>query len=192
MNRLEPYWDEHTQLLLQVRGGNAEGFERLCVVFRPIIGSFITRCDGSMKHHDVEDMVEEVLTRVWEYRERFRGDASAKTYILGIAKNVLHEEQLRRDKHPASGVADLNYLADILTSHTSIGKAGPDRNEISKTVKQAIAKLPPIQRKAIELVYIQNLTTTEAAKLAGCTPEQLADSLYLARKRLKNLLKRLS
>lgn len=43
---------------------------------------------GKMAPSDVDDFVHEVFETVWTKRERFRGESTAKAWIIGIAYNV--------------------------------------------------------------------------------------------------------
>ena len=54
----------------------------------------------SSKHHDVEDLVQEVFIRALRNLDRFKGEASPKTWLYSIAKNVAIDaiRKSKRDK----------------------------------------------------------------------------------------------
>src|SRR5688572_7390666 len=62
-----------------------------------------------LRRDEIEDGVQEVLQRVLENRDRFRGDSSTRVWILGIARNVGLEMARNRTRlpklseHPSEG-----------------------------------------------------------------------------------------
>jgi RNA polymerase sigma-70 factor, ECF subfamily len=60
--------------------------------------------------------------------------------------------------------------------------------EMRRMVRQAIEQLPDSNRKQAALVYLDDLTIAEAAKLTGQSPEMTTKHLSRARKALRQLL----
>ena len=180
--------DNQTRLLIKACKGDMRAFEKLYMALFPAVHNYLFKLDSSIDYHRRQDLVQEVFFRTWSNLARFRGDASAKTYFLSIARNVLREEQLYRKKHPVTCVGDVSFYADTITAHASTHETIPKHNEDFRRIKRAMAKLSTSQRQAIYLIDIQNFTKIQAARLAGCSYDQFANRHHRARKRLKKLM----
>lgn len=183
------YNDDLTCLLIRAGQGDTKAFEQLHAALLPAVLDYLASLDGSMGHHQQEDMVQEVFLRTWSKLSRFRGEASAKTFVFAIAKNVLQEELSRRRRLRIVHTGDLDHLEDTYVPDGPTGKNGLDHVGLSEAIEQAKARLSSVQRQALELKHLHNLPIMEIAKLAGCGYGQFRDRLYRARKRLKQLLK---
>lgn len=179
--------DDLTCLLIMAGKGDRRAFEELYVAFRPAVYNYLVRLDRSVDYHWRWDLTHEVFVRAWGNLANFRNEASAKTYLLSIAKNVLREDQLRRRKNPVTHVADVNYLADAITWNTPVYGTESDYGESFERIERAMAKLTDKQQQALKLVAEDGMTHAKAARLAGCNPDQFANRLCRARKRLRKL-----
>ncbi len=74
-------------------------FERLYGEFRPMV---VQLCLGYVKGDAAaaEDIAQEVFVQVWRHLERFRGEASAKTWIYRITVNACLQELRTRSRRP--------------------------------------------------------------------------------------------
>ncbi len=183
------YNDELTRLLKKAGRGDTKAFERLHAALLPAVRDYIASLDGVMDHHQRQDLIQEVLVRTWGSRSRFRGESSAKTFVLAIAKRVLQEEWSRTAKLPSVFSSDFDQITGTHEPNRSTVVTDIEYKELSAAIEQAKARLPAAQRQAIELKHLHNLPIKEIAKLSGCGYGQFRDRLCRARKRLKQLLK---
>ena len=168
--------------------GLAGAIERLHAALLPAVRDYLASLDGSMDYHRREDMVQEVFFRAWKHLGRFRGEASVKTVVLAIAKNVLLKELSRRRRLRIVHVGNLDHLPGTYVPGASASPTDPDQAELFEKIRQAVASLPDVQREAFELAYFQNMQVSEAAKGANCSIQQFWDRLYRARRQMKKLL----
>ncbi len=189
MTRDKQHRDGRTVLLLKAGRGDTKAFAQLHATLRPAVYDFLASLDSSMDHHQREDMVQEVFLRTWQAASSFKGNASAKTFVFAIAKNLLRKEWSCRQWHATVHVGGSDHLSGIYVSGAPAGLHQPDRDALSQSLRQAMAKLTEAQRQAFELDQIRGLPRTEAVKRTNCTPNQFADRLYQAQRRLKQLLK---
>jgi len=180
--------DRYTELLLRAQAGDAEAFAELYRHLRPVVEYFVISRDGALSAQERDDIVQEVFLRLWRGRANYRGDASARTFTLAIAKNVLRNRISRRQKssialtdHPDS--LEGLYMAE---AHATPHSAGAD--DTAEMIRQAMARLTAVERQAVELDVPGNLSRADAAKVANCTPSQFAARLYRARRRLRQML----
>lgn len=168
--------------MLQAANGDDLAYGRLYKKYFSVVVSYLTSLGGYQI--SPEDLAQEVFTRIWKNRKLFRADSSIKTYIFGIAKNVLAERR-HQIQHQ---IAAYNYSK--LVSDLSESEAVLDRLELADTIKLANSMLSDKQREAIELVLLSGVSITEAAKFAGCSDSAFRRRLCDAKKRLKGLLKK--
>jgi len=146
--------------------------------------------DGSLGPDGVDDVVQEVFLRAWNKRRSFAGASSAKTYLLGIATNVLRETW-RRGKYEA--VAN----QAIRQGRAGARPADPPRpesilglRETADALQRAQDSLTDKQRLAFHLVVVAGISPAEAAKQLACSRDALYQRLHEARARLQKLLSR--
>lgn len=60
----------------------------------------------------------------------------------------------------------------------------------NETIHKAIAWLPEIQRRRVQLYYFSELTLEQIADIEGCTKQAVEDTLRTARKNLEKILKK--
>lgn len=115
-----------------------------------------------------EDLAQDTLVSAWEALVRFRGDASFRTWLFAIARRKL-AEHLRRVKRsfelePPPPTADAT-----------------DR----MAVEGVLGSLATIDREAIVLCDVLGFEPSEAAAVAGVTPNAFRVRLHRARRRFK-------
>ncbi|MHC5060285.1 MAG: RNA polymerase sigma factor [Planctomycetota bacterium] len=185
-NNSKKHLDEDAQLMLQVARGNS-------LVFAKIYNKYFSVVTDYIASHDrpsviPEDIAQEVFSRIWQNRAKYRPNSSAKTFLFGYAKNVLREEQNRLAKAvTAKQNWQLRHTADpaIISSNT---KTATCQAGLGKTLEQAIIKLPAKQRQAIRLTYGKGMSLQRAAKEVNCSREAFWSRLRRGREKLEHLL----
>lgn len=117
---------------------------------------------------DVEDLVQRTFLRCVEARDAFRGESSFRTYLFTIARNELFGHYRRR------GVD-----VDADTTSSALIEPGPsptgmiDARREHRLLVRALRTLPLDDQIALELVYFDELTGGELARVLG-VPEGTA------------------
>lgn len=119
-----------------------------------------------------EDVVSSVVTRVLGHSGGLSGLRDAKQYLM---RSILNEVRSRHREHARRPVVQVG-VAD---------RAVPPSDEI---VVGVIGQLPAQQRAAAFLVFYEEYTPTEAARLMGCRPATVRRYLHLARTKLREAL----
>ena len=109
-----------------------------------------------------EEVVQEVYLRLWNAPDRFDPDrGTLRSYLLshahGRSVDMLRSEssRRRREETDARRTAEAGYDVEHEAWDLSV----------ADHVKQAVAVLPPDERKAIELAYFRGLTYREVATM---------------------------
>ena len=179
--------DEYTQLLLRAQRGDPRAFAGLYGALSPAIRDFIASLDGQLCPHECEDLAHETLLVVWQKLSEYRGEASARTFALAIAKNIALKHMSKRQRLPVIYTGDLSHVP----SHEPASSRSPESDEVTRAIEKAMAQLTEAQRQAIELVRIRGMPRSEALKLASCSPNQFQKRLQRAAESLRQLLRNL-
>ena len=114
-------------------------------------------------------------------RDRFRGQASFRTYLFAIARNELYT-YLRRLPKAEHVDFDVTSIAEI---RTSIGGQLGKAREAHRLSRRALADLPAEQQLLLELHYWHELDAAGLAEVFGTTTGAIRVRLVRARKLLR-------
>ena len=178
--------DDNTELMLKARRGDHNAFAQLYRRLFPVMRSFLASLNGRSRRPD--NLTQEVFVRAWEYRKRFQARSSCSTYLGGIARNVLREENRRLQKERIIGKDRDSSLIQPASKDPSPLESAIQRDEFARLLAQAKERLSAKQLQAFELVHILDMPVVDAARLADCSRTAFANRLYRARKLLRRLL----
>lgn len=173
----------HTQLLLRAQGGDSAAFEELYVALGPAVRDSVAYLNGQLCQHERDDLVQEVFLRVWEGVAAYKVQASAKTYLIGVARNI-YLERLRQRKREADTVKELKASSSRRLAPTLLR----DSVDLTGVIRQLRRELPLCERQALHWVIGEDLSRGVAAKRIGCSANALYQRLYRAKKHLREML----
>jgi RNA polymerase sigma-70 factor (ECF subfamily) len=131
-----------------------------------------------------EDVVQEVFAALPSAVLRFRGDANLETFLLGIA--------VKRAGHHRRAAARRQRARARLVVRERGGPRDPEqetyRRELGLRLAAALDQLPLPQRIAFVLCEIEDLTSAQAAAIAGVPEATVRTRLHHARRRLRDWL----
>jgi len=128
---------------------------------------------------DAEELTQATFLGAVEARDRFREDASFRTFLFAIARRQLlsfFERSRRREvvTFRSQSLADLG---------TSIGtRLAAARDEVR--LREAMGRLPIDLQLALELYYWEGLSTTDVGEVLECPQGTVKRWLWRARKLL--------
>ena len=162
--------------------GDRSAFDEILIAYRDGLTLFI---DGFV--HDTmtaEDIAIDVFTYLLTDPEKYNFSVTLKTYLymLGRSRALDHLKRKRKRIIVAPEDAEAE-LAD----HDSLERTVL-ADERSRIVNRAIAKLPEKMRTAVYLVFFEDLSYEEAAKVMKMNKKQVDNLLYRAKGQLRELL----
>ena len=135
----------------------------------------------------VEDLVQRTFTACVEGRDRFREEASLRTYLFAIAHNLLLEHIRRRGRPGAAVDPDVASIVDLGASPTSILAARAEEN----LLVQALRRVPMASQVILELFYWEQFTGAELGVFLGVPEDTARSRLRRARQQLEAALTQL-
>ncbi|MDC0722109.1 RNA polymerase sigma factor [Nannocystis bainbridge] len=135
----------------------------------------------------VEDLVQQTFTACVEARARFRGDASFRTFVLAIARNLLLKHLRDRRKDPDID-ADAVSLADCgLGASTVVGM----RRE-QQLLLTALRRIAIDSQVVFEMTYWEQMPAREIAAILGETEAAIRGRLRKAKLELRGAIEALA
>jgi RNA polymerase sigma factor (sigma-70 family) len=153
------------ELMRQVARGSAEALGLLHRRFSRLILGLAVR---SIDRAAAEDLVQEVFLAVWRNADRFDPErGSVRAWILQIAHFRLLNELRRRSRQPEIAADPDGLVLDGLPA-ADLGPAEmASRRHRRALIQSAFAELPPPQRQAISLAFLDDLTHEQVAAELG-------------------------
>ncbi len=131
-----------------------------------------------------EDLVQHTLTAAVEARERFAEQSSFKSYLFGIARNLLKAEFRRRMKWERDPDFSSQSLEDCDPSPSTALREAQQRNLLSRAMRQ----IPVDYQIALELYYWENLSGPELASVLGLGEPGVRSRLRRAKEALREAM----
>jgi RNA polymerase sigma-70 factor (ECF subfamily) len=174
-------------LVERARRGDRDAMESLLTPLRKPLYGYIYRM--VTRREDAEDLLQETLARAIEELPRFRGEATFKSWLFGIATH-LSLDHLRKKKR---------WRFDTQLEGEARARANPERMaevaammarpEFSFEIREHIAfcfsclarSLEPERQAALFLKEVMGFTAAEGASILGCSEPQFRHSLSAAR-----------
>jgi RNA polymerase sigma-70 factor (ECF subfamily) len=127
-----------------------------------------------------DDLTQETFLQAIRALPRFRGDSSARTWLLAIARHTCMDELRGRTRR--------RRRDDSLLSSALVGQSHlPDVTQ-EVAVADLLARLEPNRRAAFVLTQSLGLSYDEAARVCECPPGTIRSRVARARSDLLDLL----
>lgn len=136
---------------------------------------------------DADDLVQQTFLAVVQARDRFRGDASFRTYLFTAARSKLYNHFSRRrpDQKDRLGVTSVIDLG--VSMHRMLVKS-----EEHQTLLQALRRLPLELQVILELHYFEGMRGPVLAEVLEIPEGTVRSRLRRGRDRLRDELEKLT
>ena len=166
-------------------------FNDIYAELQPKIHHYLSRLLGDQ---EVEDVVQEVFTKVSRGLDSFNGQSKLSTWVYRIATNTAIDK-LRSPAHRyASDRTSLEDSAGVEHSTSRIAQTETSidqkviRKEMSECVREYVDRLPPDHRTVLVLSELEGFKNREIADILQITLENVKIRLHRARASLKKEL----
>ena len=153
-----------------------------------------------------EDLIQDTLLTAFKAREKFKGESSELTWMIGILRNKIFEHLRRQSREVPLGRAleeDGGEREELLFDATGHWKPAfapvdwggepqtkAESAEFAAALKNCLDALTPNVARAFILREMEGVEHRACAEAMGVPPGRLAVLLYRARLRLRRCLER--
>ena len=135
--------------------------------------------------HTAEDLTEDTFVKLVTKKPRYSSHASFKTWLYTIARNVALAHLRKNKRFPEIAIAD-----DLLSTDEESLERTYIREEQKIAVHHALRKLKSEYRQILWLIYFEDLSNKEAARIMKKSVHNIETLVYRARQSLKSALEK--
>ena len=171
--------DALTSLAVAARTGDHTALEGFV---RAAYGQVWRLCATLVDEQSADDLAQETFVRAIRSLPRFRGESSARTWLLAIARHTCLDELRSRSRRRRR---DQSRATEAAHREAAVADASQE-----VTVADLIGQLEPARRAAFVLTQTLGLSYDEAAQVCECPPGTIRSRVARARRDLLDMLRR--
>src|SRR6266568_4845985 len=142
-----------------------------------------------------EDLCQMIFIKVFQKLSQFSGKVPLEHWVSRIAVNTCLSQIEAEKVRPELRHADLSEEEQAVVENlaTSSDELAPDRRFASRQlVEHLLATLKPVERLAIDLLYLQGRSVEEIRKITGWSATLIKVRAFRARQKMKGQLAKIS
>ena len=165
----------------RVLDGDESAFDDIMELYREPLTRFI---DDYVKDFAVaEDIAIDGFTYILVHKHRYNFKTSLKTYLFMLGRSRAIDFLRRRKRFPS---------VDMVDAEKEISSSSPEEqmllDERKNLVREGLSKLPSDMREALTLVYFEELSYEETARVMKKSKKQIDNLLYRSKEKLRSLM----
>jgi RNA polymerase sigma-70 factor (ECF subfamily) len=142
-----------------------------------------------------EDLCQMIFIKVFQKLSQFSGKVPIEHWVSRIAVNTCLNQIESEKARPELRQADLSDEEKAVVEALAVSseELAPDRRFASRQlVEHLLGVLKPVERLAIDLLYLQGRSVEEIRKLTGWSAALVKVRAFRARKKMKDQLAKIS
>ena len=142
-----------------------------------------------------EDLCQMIFIKVFQKLSQFSGKVPIEHWVSRIAVNTCLNQIESEKTRPELRQADLSDEEKAVVEALAVSseELAPDRRFASRQlVEHLLGALKPVERLAIDLLYLQGRSVEEIRKLTGWSAALVKVRAFRARKKMKDQLAKIS
>jgi len=179
------------ELVERVQRGDSAAFDVLVRKYQHRVIGLIGRYVHDWS--ECQDIAQEVFMRAYRALGGFRGDAQFSTWLHRIAVNTAKNHLVAQNRRPPTDDIDVMDAEQFDPSFRLRDTDTPEhellRQEVERTVMDAVNRLPGELRDAITLREVEGLSYDEIAERMGCPIGTVRSRIFRAREAIDAQLK---
>ena len=173
------------QLVETIRGGDADAFEVLVRRKTSKVYSLCYRIIGNSE--DAKDISQLVFIKLWENLEKYDPLYAFDTWLYRMVTNVAID--FMRNKQSRDNAVNSN-LRLVKTSIDADQGTIVQRKEVESVFNTVAQALSPKQKTIFVMNQMEDLSSSEIAKVLGCRESTVRNHLFNARKLMQQQLRK--
>lgn len=193
---IERHGEDEKRLVALAQKGDTRAFSTLCEQYRKRVWRVVASVTRGGA--DTDDLAQEAIVRAFSALRSYRADACFEAWLCRIALNAAHDFQRsawrRRvtlwDFGTPQREATPNPPSDNgpLSERASCPEGEAERREVQRRVREAVAALAEKERVPIWLIYFEEFTLAEVARLESVPESTVRSRVRAGLKRLERSL----
>jgi len=175
---------DHNDTIKRILNGDSRAFEVIIKDYGRLVNHIVYRMIPNTDERD--DIVQDILMRIYRNLGSFKRDAKLSTWIGRIAYNRCLD-YLDKKKVILFDDAFEDAIGNI-PDQSSSPEETIEKKSLSEALKREIDKLPEKYKTILTLYHIDELSYDEIGKVAGLPEGTVKSYLFRARKALKERL----
>ncbi len=136
----------------------------------------------------LEDLVQQTFMACVEGRERFRNDSTFRTYLFGVANNLLRDHYRSQKREPEALDFGKSSAVDAGAGPSTV--VGKRREE--RLLLEALRSIPLDSQIVLELYYWEEMSASQTAEVLGIPEGTVRGRVRKAKELLKKELAKLA
>jgi len=169
------------------QAGDSLAYARLLEEITPRLRRIVHSQRSFLQTEDIEDLVQDVLLSMHAVRATYDPQRPFIPWLLAITRNRLADGARRHARSTAHEIQVENLAVTFADDSTN---TNVDRYGELEELKEAIQTLPPIQRDAIQMLKLGEMSLKEAADASHTTVGALKVATHRAMTTLRKILVR--
>jgi RNA polymerase sigma-70 factor (ECF subfamily) len=177
--------NDFAELMRAAQAGDGVSYSRLLEEITPRIRRIVRSQRPFLQLEDIEDLVQDVLLSVHAVRATYDPDRPFMPWLLAITRNRLADAARRHARGAVHEIPteklDVTFAKDL--TNTNMDSYGDVAD-----LKAAIDALPPMQRDAIQMLKLSEMSLKEVASSSNTTVGALKVATHRAMMALRRML----
>jgi RNA polymerase sigma-70 factor (ECF subfamily) len=169
-------------LMARGQAGDQASYRRLLTEITPYLRALAHRF--GLSGSDIEDAVQDALLTLHSIRHTYDPGRPFAPWLVAVARHRMLDYRRKRMRQ----FGRETELTDFHETFAAPETNPPERAGESRRLHAAIAELPEGQRRAVELLRLQEMSLKEASAKSGQSETALKVAMHRAVKRLRMLL----
>jgi RNA polymerase sigma-70 factor (ECF subfamily) len=173
------------ELVQSIKGGDTAAFEQLVRRKTSKVYALCYRVIGNAE--DAKDISQLVFIKLWENLEKYDPQYAFDTWLYRMVTNVAIDFLRNRQSREAAVNSNLRLVKTTADPEQGVVV---QRKEIDNVFKEVSAVLSPKQKTIFVMREMDDLQSSEIAKILGCRESTVRNHLFNARKLMQEQLKK--
>ena len=139
-----------------------------------------------LSHEDANDVLQNVLIKIWQGLSTFRGDSQLYTWLYRIATNEVLTFIKRENTQTLETIPEKESQK---VTATLIADEYFEGDKLQALLQEAIAQLPPKQRLVFNMRYFEDMKYEDMSKILDTSTGALKASYHHAAEKVEQYIK---
>src|SRR5688572_18487673 len=168
-------------LVANTLAGDRQAFGAIVARYQSLICSMAFSATGSLSQS--EDLAQETFVTGWKQLKRLREPAKLRSWLCGIARNLIHSALRQQGRDPGHAAEPLES-AQALPAEEPLPAEHAISNEEQAILWRSLERIPETYREVLVLFYREHQSIQQVAEALELTEDTVKQRLSRGRKLL--------